>query len=231
MKKLILLLLFIPLVSFGQTYNYNINAKIDDDPLNKKALQKASENLSESLREANRIKAEEWKDNWSKVEFDNFSTKASKYRYVVFKENENYTRSFVKQVIDLLQNSTYNYEIINLNKPKRTFKTLPKEFYIKDDVIFLNIIKTRIPVWSVSYRFFLQDKSNVIFESAHKNKTLDEVLKPLISNQILSSNNVESKKQAKKEILELKEYLDLGIITQEEFDKKAESLKKILLDN
>ena len=58
---------------------------------------------------------------------------------------------------------------------------------------------------------------------------MDEVLKPLISNQILSSNNVESKKQAKKELIELKEYLELGIITQEEFDKKAESLKKILL--
>ena len=39
------------------------------------------------------------------------------------------------------------------------------------------------------------------------------------------------KEEAKKEILELREYLDLGIITQEEFDKRAESLKKILLGN
>ena len=192
-------------------------------------MQKAVDNYSNALREANRIKTEEWKDNWTKIEFDNFSKKASKYKYVVFKENKNYSRSFVKQVIDLLQNSIYNYEVINLNKPKRTFKNLPQEFYNNDDVIFLNIIKTRIPVRSVSYRFFLQDKSNVIFESTHKNKTLDEVLKPLISNQIISSNNTEIKTQAKKELLELKEYLDSGIITQEEFDKKAVSLKKILL--
>ena len=40
-----------------------------------------------------------------------------------------------------------------------------------------------------------------------------------------------SKESAKKELMELKEYLDMGIITQEEFDKKAESLKKILLGN
>ena len=40
-----------------------------------------------------------------------------------------------------------------------------------------------------------------------------------------------SKENAKKELMELKEYLDLGIITQEEFDKKAVSLKKILLGN
>jgi len=35
--------------------------------------------------------------------------------------------------------------------------------------------------------------------------------------------------KAKKELIELKEFLDLGIITQEEFDKRAASLKKILL--
>jgi len=55
-------------------------------------------------------------------------------------------------------------------------------------------------------------------------------------NLIGSDGNIyipkeESKNQAKKELLELKEYLDLGIITQEEFDKKAVSLKKILLGN
>ena len=40
-----------------------------------------------------------------------------------------------------------------------------------------------------------------------------------------------NKEDAKNKLLELKEYLDLGIITQEEFDKKAVSLKKILLGN
>ena len=39
------------------------------------------------------------------------------------------------------------------------------------------------------------------------------------------------KEAAKKELMELKGYLDLGIITRQEFDKKAESLKKILLGN
>ena len=37
------------------------------------------------------------------------------------------------------------------------------------------------------------------------------------------------KKEAKQELLDLKELLDMGIITQEEFNKKAEELKKILL--
>ena len=40
-----------------------------------------------------------------------------------------------------------------------------------------------------------------------------------------------SKDESKKQLLELKEFLDLGIITQDEFDKKAIPLKKILLGN
>ncbi|MDC3198460.1 hypothetical protein OAT58_00245 [Flavobacteriaceae bacterium] len=40
-----------------------------------------------------------------------------------------------------------------------------------------------------------------------------------------------SKDDAKQQLIELKEYFDLGIITQKEFDTKAASLKKILLGN
>jgi len=40
-----------------------------------------------------------------------------------------------------------------------------------------------------------------------------------------------NKNEAKKEILELKEFLELGIITQEEFNTKVIGLKKILLGN
>jgi lysyl-tRNA synthetase class II len=44
-------------------------------------------------------------------------------------------------------------------------------------------------------------------------------------------DNQQLKDKAKKELIELKGYLDMGIITQKEFDKKVESLKKILLGN
>jgi len=42
---------------------------------------------------------------------------------------------------------------------------------------------------------------------------------------------VVTKEDAKKQLLELKEFLDMGIITQEEYDKKAAPLKKVLLGN
>ena len=40
-----------------------------------------------------------------------------------------------------------------------------------------------------------------------------------------------SKEEAKKNLLELKEFLDLGIITKQEFDQKAINLKKALFRN
>ena len=44
-------------------------------------------------------------------------------------------------------------------------------------------------------------------------------------------NSSLSIEDAKKKLIVLKEYLDLGIITQDEFDEKAKPLKKILLDD
>ena len=43
--------------------------------------------------------------------------------------------------------------------------------------------------------------------------------------------SINSKEKAIEEIKKLKELLDMGILTQEEFDEKAKSLKKILLGN
>ena len=43
--------------------------------------------------------------------------------------------------------------------------------------------------------------------------------------------SINSKEKAIEEIKKLKELLDMGIINQEEFDKTAESLKKIILGN
>ena len=39
-----------------------------------------------------------------------------------------------------------------------------------------------------------------------------------------------TKKEAKKQLLDLKELLDLGLITQTEYDNKAQGLKKVLLN-
>lgn len=64
-------------------------------------------------------------------------------------------------------------------------------------------------------------KVTTTIETYNKNGTL----------AIKESDIEKAKSKAKREILELKEYLVLGIITQEEYDKKSKPLKKILLAN
>ena len=60
-----------------------------------------------------------------------------------------------------------------------------------------------------------------------------EILKdsPSQSTQPQPQETNTKKKSATEEILNLKKLLDVGVITQEEFDKKATELKKILLGN
>lgn len=59
------------------------------------------------------------------------------------------------------------------------------------------------------------------------------VPKVLITFQVKNQDGsaVLNKDEATKRLLELKEFLDLGIITQEEFDDRAAPLKKIILDD
>jgi len=47
----------------------------------------------------------------------------------------------------------------------------------------------------------------------------------------IGNNLIINKEEAKKEIISLIKFLDIGIITQEEFDKKAIYLKRVLLGN
>jgi len=68
-------------------------------------------------------------------------------------------------------------------------------------------------------------EGKIIYESISKNLSHQEILKPLISNYIFT------KEMALSKIEELKKYLDLGVITKEEYDLKVAELKPILLGN
>ena len=74
-------------------------------------------------------------------------------------------------------------------------------------------------------RLTLRDyNGETIYEAEYKNKTFLEMLRPINSNYQMS------KKQAKENIIGLKELFDLGIINKEEYDEGTQKLKKILLD-
>ena len=167
MKKVLLLLLFIPLVSFGQDVNLNVDKKVE---FTEKKDIRGGYGLS--------------------------YTGNGVYTYVervIGKGLSSFNAGYVSETKWLYAQTNGRKSIMNFtNQNNYTYKTINVEK-------FENISPKRL---IMTFKVF--NKDGLL---------------------------VKNKDEAKKEIMELKEYLDLGIITQEEFDKKAVSLKKILLGN
>ena len=173
MKKLILLLLFIPLVCIGQ----------DNNSTNSTTIKVETNNMF--VDAANRL-----------AEGEGIFYKG-KGIYTIQQTGKTTMASYRRQVKKALEKiKSYssglklNYEIINTER---------------------NDVKISTGVARVLITFKLLNKDGTI---------------PVNELDVERDRD-----RAKKQLIELKEYLDLGIITQEEFDKKAVSLKKILLGN
>ena len=163
MKKLILLLLFIPLLSFGQDVNLNVDKKIEFSE--KEDIKKG---LGLSYIGSGQYEI--------KKELDNIYNNEKRLKTKLLELEE----SILMDIREFCSRNNYSFKIKNkeILKPSwRHLMIITYEVYNKDGSLVLN------------------------------------------------------KEDAKKQLIELKEYLDLGIITQEEFDTKAVSLKKILLGN
>jgi hypothetical protein len=103
---------------------------------------------------------------------------------------------------------------------------IPEEYLGNSETLFLEWTRDNLTSYDRFSRLILKNSSGeTVYQAEFKNKGYSEMLMPVLSDYIFG------KEDAKKELIELKEYLDLGIITQEEFDEKAMSLKKILLGN
>jgi hypothetical protein len=77
----------------------------------------------------------------------------------------------------------------------------------------------------------------LLFKNAETNEPKKEPKSTIVNQKKVSevkavpkSGNI-SKEEAIKEVKQIKELLDFGILTQEEFDKKSAELKKIILGN
>ena len=81
---------------------------------------------------------------------------------------------------------------------------------------------------------FIKNMDNTLNEAI---KVAKEKSKPIINkakkgvDELINNSSKKSKDQAIEELKKIKELLDLGLITQEEFDNKSKELKKIILNN
>ena len=164
MKKLLIILLFIPLISFGQDVNLNVDKKVE---FTEKKDVKGGMGLNYQGSGVYTI---------SRLGNLNMSDSER----ILEKLYQKLKTQIIIDINDFVNRNDYDYNITIVEK----------------------VGTPTYPIVILTFKVTNKDGSEILFKS-----------------------------DAKKRLIELKEYLDLGIITQDDYDKKALSLKKILLGN
>tara|TARA_A100001015_G_C14844776_1_gene653991 strand:+ start:107 stop:964 length:858 start_codon:yes stop_codon:yes gene_type:complete len=285
MKKLILVLLIVPLAGVCQTQSYKIKETTPSYQVNgertyeventsnrstyrnpqyiapptdntAKVIQQTSQNFSNAISNIARNAAANSAANSNNKPLLNSNKKSlrgvelNSYKYIVIQEvNFNYYR---KTAVKVLKKAGFN--VVNLHKTSRTHKIIPSDLkqnpdlglYLHLDVLGTFNIEAQARFFNYNNELLFNSSggSSISNVRAVKNalspfETYDYKYNPNIVRKKqtypVESTSVDiensSKEEAINEVKQLKELLDSGILTQEEFDKKAAELKKIILGN
>ena len=221
-----LLILLIPFVGFGQSQDYNITYQ------KKKTMAEQIQEgymrglaIKEARLKEEKAREEALKDKYSEIKIDLLINNSSKYSTVLVNEVTGWMPKDNRKTIVNKLKSEYNRNVINLEYPNKTHDELPDDLYA-DEVLVLDFQREKISEYSRRTILTITDgESNILYKAVHKNIPHSEMLYPL------SKNYVMTKKMAKEKIMEYKELLDLGIITNDEYNNATSEYKSILLDN
>ena len=241
MKKIFYLLIISPLFSIGQLNFGNpqpIKVQVTKVPTFSESFNQGLQNglaiRNARATEAN-AQSDAMKNNYERIEIDLLKSLTGKYKSIAIKKIigwsgiENY-----ETLINEIKNAN-NYQLVNeLGKisDKRTleknklFMPLILEGYQNDSsTLYLEWSREAITEYDRVSRLILKNYlGETVYQAEYKNKGYTEMLRPIITEYKMSPE------EAKINLIKLKEYLDLGLITQSEFDFKAASLKKILFN-
>lgn len=160
---------------------------------------------------------EAMKDNYSNISIDNLINNTDKYEYIVLESIGGWKKGENKSEIVKILKGAKKYQIIKNNE-------LPVELFNNPKVLFLSWLREAQGDYHRITQLSIKNSDGVIiYESTSKNLSHQEILKPLISNYLLT------KEMALTKIEELKKFLDLGVISKEEYDLKVAELKPIIL--
>lgn len=172
------------------------------------------------------------KDNYSKIIIDKLINNLEKYKYIVVNNSTGWKpKDNTTEILQILKGSN-KLEVINLSKYYNKENELPSYLEVpsnlikNDQVLYLNFSREAVGDFNRISKLTLSDcNEKIIFESISKNQSYSEILLPLTAKYIYT------KEQIIKKIEEIKKYLELEIITKEEYDSQFTYLKKMLLDN
>ena len=206
MKKLLFLLLFIPLVSFGQ--------------LSKKKFDKVKSKTTYSSKEI---------VDKSSVFIGEFRTKNRPF------DKSNISSHIKKNLIDINFNPTTNIDNADYIIEANYVTDAIAKKQILGLWLTMNDSKgNSVLSWQFERKaggiILKPDEIGEFFKYLVKQNIGDKKISPN-NNQPANKILDNSKDKAIEELKKLKELLDLELITQEEFDKKSKELKKIILEN
>ena len=220
MKKLVLVLLLIPLVSFGQTYSQTYNEVVQTSAAVSTSISAAR--TASAASDAAQILANA--NNYENIKTDYLIGNSNNYRCVIISKVTGWKINNNRKAIFNELQAAEKYLIVNPNYPKRNYEVIPQSFLESSETIFLEWHRDAQGEYDRISNLKLKDYTGkIIFEADYKNKRYSEILKPLISDYNFT------KEMAIKKLKEFKELKDLELISQQEYDDLVKELKPIIL--
>ena len=246
MKKLIILLIIVPLLVYGQTYKvkdqygFDTGVRIEKDENPPSSFGSFPVTVPDNQQTYDQSSAV---DNAIEQGKKDGAAGAAIGNSIIAKYGDRMIEQRAREGIKYLGKGKYELiEVLgtglvsvkgSIKRANKTLKKFIEEVNISSNNNYIakkyseEGKKGGIGVYSeATIVFELVDKSGNIFIDKEQEAVVQEnkAIKRVESNKI-------KKEEAINEVKQLKELLDSGILTQEEFDKKAAELKKIILGN
>ena len=170
---------------------------------------RASEGAAQSAALANNSKT---------IKTDYLINNDGTYRAVVLNSVSGWKPNGNKSEINKILSGADKYKYY-----KRT-KSIPESLLNSGELLYLDWIREAQTQYDRITTMILKDGSGkIVYEATYKNIPYSEMLSPLTTSYAMNRDDAITK------IKELKELLDMGVLTQDEFKKATQELKKVIL--
>ena len=220
--------------------NYNINVtkkKSFSESFNEGLMAGAAARQAKAAQETARIAA--MKDNYLDIKKDFIKDNGGNYKFVVLQDVSGYDINKTRiELRDFLSTSNI-YGYVNVSGPKKYWSNDSQLDFVNRDPeknIYMSYYSEKEGAYSLISKLLLKNNNGeIIFEGDYKNVPTMKILEPLLSKYETSFEEKEylrkiKRDEAMKNLKEAKELLDLGVLTQDEYNELIKKYKDILLN-
>lgn len=217
MKYLFVILMPIALFSQNPTYNVNVRQQKSIGESFNDGMKAGAAARTARAREG-AAQSAALSNNSKKITTDFLINNDGTYRAVALNSVSGWKPSVNKTEIKKILGDSKKYFFY------KSKTDIPKGLENSNDLLYLDWIREAASQYDRITTMILKDNSGkIVYEATYKNIPYSEMLSPLTTTYAMSKDDAISK------IKELKELLDMGVLTQDEFQKATQELKKVIL--